>query len=762
MANDSIYRQYYFNYIDYRYGYNEYNNIKHKINDLYLNIEKNILQFPVLNDNNLEIFNGSNFTNLPFIEFLFSYDSATNSYKGFNQVKINEIIKDPLNLYSNIENNCLQYFIRLKNAYMNLNSNLYYIKQFQEFYTQFQLTEENFYTYALTLSKSINSSVQVYDFSIMAYIIAEEFLLFVKKKVFEKINYNLKKSIYQTSPSNIQNIQDSFNRYIYNNKDDIEQKLSNYILTSILGLNNYSLDYQDKIKSKMTNLLTEIPILFSKYISTQITNTFQLLLIESVNTCIYDEFMRRNCVIDNTLFELSNIYDFSEDYLIFQDIQTYIMKNYKSTIESLEYITYQFIKSPVQFINSHLYVYNEFHQNNLNKEDIDVTFDFLSEEKVNVVLKQIVINNARISNIYLDEYAIPGGLDSDVEYYARVRCKRKAGEYSNWSNIFKFRTSDITIITNPTFNNIDVSLTPLLTLQSFKISNIIDHIDSRWQVSKDDTFSQSSIIADSINDLSKIHKTGYRVPDGILQKNTQYYCRVKYQNSENVWSNWSSLLMFLTVEYIDIQYPIDNDIHVSLNPTMKINNFINIERFSDDVNSHWQISTTNDFTNIIRDSEVLGNILPNINTIISNKSINQGCNKIYMNWIYSFIDSPDFEKYLFDFILNIKPDILSRFDATDNMLFDQMYSFRQFFKLLFSKHIYDNLLFYDETEKIILKYSEMIQLFSLTSNEIEKIKNDFRNPNSIELTNIKSKISNFYIETVISNIVLYIINSYGI
>lgn len=759
MANTSKYRQLFFNYIDYKYGHSDYSKIKNKIDDLFLNIKNGTLQFPVLNDNNTNIFAGSNFTNLPFIEFINNHNRLENTYTGFNQIKIYDTVRNPIKLYGQIKSNHLQYFIRLKNAFSNLNSNLYYIKQFQEFYNEFKLVAGNTYEYSIHPSKIYNEDTISYDFSIMTFILLEEFLLSIRKKMFDDVNYNIRTAIYNTARRGLGDIKDDFSNYIIANQDNISLTISEFIIQSALGLDKYSDDYLNRIKSKVeVSILKLIPV-FNATIKRQINNTFQLSIVENIHDSIFDKFIHKQCIVGSSLFTLPNQYDFNEDYLLFQKIMTFITKNYKNDIKSLEYIAYQFNKTPVQFINAHYYIYNEFLQNNLDKEEIKHTYELYNEEEILTILSNLQINISRISNIYLHEYSVTGSLYRNTNYYARVKQQNVNGIWGDWCTPISFSTILSNIETIPFDNSINVSLTPLLTLKSFNAPIIVEHMNTRWQISTNSLF--TNIISDSlITNSSAIHKSTYLVP-GSLTTNTTYWSRMKYQDSNGVWSDWSQPIVFLTISYIDIIYPIDTSQNVSIAPTLKLSSF-NIENNSTNLNSHWQISTDVDFNIIVRDSQVPSSILPTIEEIIDDKSIEQGCNSIYINWIYAFVDSAEFEEFLFEFIGDIKLEIYSRFKTTDENLHSQLFTIRQFFKLFFCKQIYDGVLFQNETNIIKNIYIDNPKLFSISSDSLSAHISEFKSPDYSVVANIQARIANFYIDSIIATISRILVQTYSV
>jgi hypothetical protein len=88
-----------------------------------------------------------------------------------------------------------------------------------------------------------------------------------------------------------------------------------------------------------------------------------------------------------------------------------------------------------------------------------------------------------------------------------------------------------------------VSLTPTLESSDFSDPDAGDtHAASRWRV--DDDSDYSSLIWDYEDTDSD--KTSQAVPVGTLLYNTTYYWRVRYQDSQGAWSEWSAATSFTT------------------------------------------------------------------------------------------------------------------------------------------------------------------------------------------------------------------------
>ncbi len=103
----------------------------------------------------------------------------------------------------------------------------------------------------------------------------------------------------------------------------------------------------------------------------------------------------------------------------------------------------------------------------------------------------------------------------------------------------------------------DVSLTPTLTASAFFDADGNAHQATRWQIATDTSF--TNVIWDSTdggsgNSNSVIwdftdtdsDKTSQTVPSETLSNSTQYFWRVRYQNSCGDWSDWADCRTFTT------------------------------------------------------------------------------------------------------------------------------------------------------------------------------------------------------------------------
>jgi len=97
----------------------------------------------------------------------------------------------------------------------------------------------------------------------------------------------------------------------------------------------------------------------------------------------------------------------------------------------------------------------------------------------------------------------------------------------------------------------DVTLTPALEGSDFSDPDAGDtHAATQWQVDNDSDFS-SPVWDYSDTDSDK---TRQAVPSGVLSNRTTYQWRVRYQDSQGIWSEWSAPVSFTTVSALSAVY----------------------------------------------------------------------------------------------------------------------------------------------------------------------------------------------------------------
>jgi PKD repeat protein len=143
-----------------------------------------------------------------------------------------------------------------------------------------------------------------------------------------------------------------------------------------------------------------------------------------------------------------------------------------------------------------------------------------------------------------------GILEANTKYYWHVRHMDSHEDWSIWS----VQTSFTTLVVPPASppgqpSNVSppnlatgINLTPTLHSSAFWGQGGT-HAASQWQVT---TVSNSydSTVFDNVTYVPNL--TSMVVPSGLLNYSTTYYWRVRYQDSQSLWSQWSSETCFAT------------------------------------------------------------------------------------------------------------------------------------------------------------------------------------------------------------------------
>ena len=146
----------------------------------------------------------------------------------------------------------------------------------------------------------------------------------------------------------------------------------------------------------------------------------------------------------------------------------------------------------------------------------------------------------------------PQHLDPDTTYYVRVRYKSD-NHNSEWSNSVKFTTASAYIET-PTLSTSDTgTLYPTFKLTPFKAHGYSDNWKSTdWQIATDPKF--NNLVLDyTETDPSK--QDTLTINNDILDVDSTYYVRAKYNGDQGHSSNWSNVLEYNTDKY-QIEYTI--------------------------------------------------------------------------------------------------------------------------------------------------------------------------------------------------------------
>jgi hypothetical protein len=145
------------------------------------------------------------------------------------------------------------------------------------------------------------------------------------------------------------------------------------------------------------------------------------------------------------------------------------------------------------------------------------------------------------------------GLSPDTTYYFAIKT---ADEMPNWSGLSNMpsRKTEAVLPNNhppsrpaglsPVTWSSGVSLTPTLQASTFSDPDSGDHhVASQWHID-DDPWDFTSLAFDSGTDATNL--TSVSVPSGKLAYSTLYYWRVRYEDSQGAWSDWSVEMCFVT------------------------------------------------------------------------------------------------------------------------------------------------------------------------------------------------------------------------
>jgi len=152
----------------------------------------------------------------------------------------------------------------------------------------------------------------------------------------------------------------------------------------------------------------------------------------------------------------------------------------------------------------------------------------------------------------LTDYSPPYLLESGVTYYWRVRYVDGADVWSDWSDETWFTAETASLPPQQPVNAypengaVEVITVPELTASAFvPAAGSEGHAASHWQVTE--TQGDYSLpVFDSGRDATNL--AGIDISPGTLNYNTAYWWRVRYQDANGAWSEWSSETGFTTEE----------------------------------------------------------------------------------------------------------------------------------------------------------------------------------------------------------------------
>jgi PKD repeat protein len=145
----------------------------------------------------------------------------------------------------------------------------------------------------------------------------------------------------------------------------------------------------------------------------------------------------------------------------------------------------------------------------------------------------------------------PGTLNYDTIYYWRVRYQDDHYAWSSYSTETSFSTStmrpDNPTNVSPVDNSTDVSTTPLLKSSQFHDPEIEDIQEaSHWQITRTRADYSTPVFEAVLARGTAMVLNSVQVPLDRLEYEVTYYWRVRHQDSDGNWSEWSDETSFTT------------------------------------------------------------------------------------------------------------------------------------------------------------------------------------------------------------------------
>jgi len=205
------------------------------------------------------------------------------------------------------------------------------------------------------------------------------------------------------------------------------------------------------------------------------------------------------------------------------------------------------------------------------------------------------VDNIHLTQIMLD----PGILQINSQYYWHVRYQDNRGEWSLYSTETSFTTTVNQPPRTPTNQSpangaTGIGITHTLVASPFSDPDEGDkHAASQWQIATNTTF--ASTVFDSYTDT--VNLTQIAVPSGTLKYGSTYYWHVRYRDNSGNWSAYSSATSFTTMESRPPRRPTPTSpssgaTDLSITPTLKGNEFYDIDVGDAHAATEWQITTT--------------------------------------------------------------------------------------------------------------------------------------------------------------------------
>ena len=238
------------------------------------------------------------------------------------------------------------------------------------------------------------------------------------------------------------------------------------------------------------------------------------------------------------------------------------------------------------------------------------------------------------------EYEVLTVLDNNATYYWRVRIKDSNGVFGDWSSTWNFTVElGVPSSPNPDDGGTTSGQTPLLGWE-----DVIGAAGYHIQVNEADDFTGTVIADDNTTDSE--YQIGTR-----LYINKPYYWRVKIQNEDEVWGDWSDTWNFsihptlLTLDsagdvgwYISIAIDSADKVHISY-----CDNTNDDLKFATNASGSWIYITLDSADNVGKDTSIAIDSADKVH--ISYEDVTNDDLKYATNasgsWIYITLDSAE-------------------------------------------------------------------------------------------------------------------------
>ena len=213
-----------------------------------------------------------------------------------------------------------------------------------------------------------------------------------------------------------------------------------------------------------------------------------------------------------------------------------------------------------------------------------------------------VVRTSGETEEFLTEWTAPM-LPVNSILFLRARHSGLEFPWSDWSTPITFRTENLLVnkpeIVTPANGATKIPFSTTIQSTPFSKVGTLQHVASTWQVSTNAAF---TVVVKS-TDFDPVNKTTWTVEG--LSPNTTYYVRVKHQSSDNIESDWSSIVTFVTEELRVttpfISSPANGSNNSSIELAITTSPFASNYTFTHK-DTDWQLSANESFTAIVASS----------------------------------------------------------------------------------------------------------------------------------------------------------------